>query len=225
MFAGHVGAGLLLGRGARDVNPGAFIVAALLLDLLLWGFVLAGWESVVVPADFNATHQARYVFPWSHGLAAACGWSLLASVLAALWLRPAATRSARVAMLMAAAVLSHWLLDALVHEPELPLAGADSARLGLGLWRHMPAALALESFIVFAALWLYLRGSGLPRSRAIALAALGIVLLVLTIIGMTVAPPPPSATAMATTSLATLAAVCGLALWLGRRPRARISNP
>ena len=206
----------MLGRGAREVNAGAFIVAALLLDLLLWCFVLGGLESATLPADFRSTHQARFVFPWSHGLLAACAWSLLAAVLAARLLRPGARARNRIAALIAAAVFSHWLLDALVHVPELPLAGPESAKFGLGLWRHMSVALAVESAVVVAGLWLYLHGSGWARSRAVALVLLCVVLLIFTIAGMTVAPPPPSVTAMAAGSLLTLAGVCGLALWIGR---------
>ena len=41
--------------------------------------------------------------------------------------------------------------------------------------------------------------------------------LALTVVGMTVAPAPPSPQAMAATSLATLALVVGAAGWLGRR--------
>jgi hypothetical protein len=217
MFAGHVGAGLLLGRGARDVNVGAFVIAALLLDLLLWCFVLAGFESATLLADFRSTHQASFVFPWSHGLLAACAWSLLAAVTAAALLRPGATARFRVAALIAAAVFSHWLLDALVHVPELPLVGPESAKFGLGLWRHMPAALIIESILMAAGLWFYLLGSDWTRARARALGSLCVVLLIFTIAGMTVAPPPPSVTAMAASSLLTLVAVCGFVLWLGRR--------
>ena len=207
----------MLGRGARAVNVGIFVAAALLLDLLLWCFVLAGWEQVTVPADFRSTHQAGFVFPWSHGLAAACGWSLIAAALVAWWRRPASPLRLRAGLLIAAAVMSHWLLDALVHVPGLPLAGAGSMKLGLGLWRHMSVALALESLLVMAGLWLYLRGSGWARWRAIVLGALCAVLLLFTIAGMTVAPPPPSVTAMAASSLVTLLVVCGLVLW--------VSNP
>jgi hypothetical protein len=39
-----------------------------------------------------------------------------------------------------------------------------------------------------------------------------------TLVGMTVAPAPPSSIAMAASSLATLAAICALALWLGKAP-------
>lgn len=224
MFAGHVGAGLMLGRAARGVNPGAFIVAALLPDLLLWFFVLVGWESVSIPADFAHTHQAAFVFPLSHGLLAVAGWSVAASALAYGWLRRRAMPGLRAATLVAAAVMSHWLLDALVHVAELPLAGPGSARVGLGLWRHMPAALGVEAAIVVAGLRLCIPGSGLPRGRAIALTALCLLLLGFTIAGMTVAPPPPSALAMAASSLLTLVVVCGLGLWLGRVPRATMRS-
>ena len=70
MFAGHIGAALAIGRAERGLNVGLFIAAALLLDFLLWTFVLMGWESVAIPADFAATHQAEFVFPYSHGLLA-----------------------------------------------------------------------------------------------------------------------------------------------------------
>jgi hypothetical protein len=42
MFAGHIGAGLALGRAERGVNVGVFVAAALLLDVVLWLLVLAG---------------------------------------------------------------------------------------------------------------------------------------------------------------------------------------
>jgi hypothetical protein len=42
MFAGRVGAALAIARAERRVNVGVFVVAALLLDLLLWVFVLLG---------------------------------------------------------------------------------------------------------------------------------------------------------------------------------------
>ena len=220
MFAGHVGAGLMLGRGARGVNPGVFIIAALLPDLLLWIFVLTGWESVSIPADFPHTHQATFVFPVTHGLLAVAGWSVVVGALAYWLLRRRLVAALRAALLIAAAVMSHWLLDALVHVAELPLAGPGSARVGLGLWRHMPAALGVEAAIVVAGLCLFIPGSGLPRGRAIVLTALCLLLLGLTIAGMTIAPPPPSALAMAASSLLTLVVVCALCLWLGRGPRA-----
>ena len=49
------------------------------------------------------------------------------------------TRHWQAAALVGAAVASHWLLDLIVHVPDLPLAGNDSPKLGLGLWRHVGA--------------------------------------------------------------------------------------
>lgn len=219
MFAGHVGAALAIGRAERRVNIGAFVAAALLLDLVLWLFVLLGWESVTITADFASTHQPEFVFPYSHGLLSSLLWSALAGAVAFAWSARLGIPPWRVAVLVAAAVFSHWLLDALVHLPELPLAGAGSPTVGLGLWQAMPVALLVEAGIVAVGLWLFLPGSTLSRGRSIGLAVLSLALLAFTILGMTIAPPPPSAQAMAGSSLVTLVAVCLLACWLGRAPR------
>ena len=218
MFAGHIGVALALGRAERRVNVALFVAAALLLDVVLWALLLLGRESVAIPADFAQTHQPAFVFPFSHGLAAALAWSALAAGVAWIACRRLPTARAPVALLVAAAVFSHWLLDALVHRPELPLAGAGSATVGLALWDHLAVALAVEAALVVAGLLLYVRGSGLARGRAAALVVLVLVTLASTVAGMTVAPPPPSAQAMAATSLVTIAIVCAGIGWLARRP-------
>lgn len=216
MFAGHIGAALAIGRAERRVNVGAFVAAGLLLDFVLWLFVLLGWESVVIPADFAATHQPEFVFPYSHGLLAALLWSLAAAVVAlaaCVELKPGRLVAAG---LFAAAVFSHWVLDALVHVPELPLRGANSTKVGLGLWQNMPVALAVEAGIVVAGLTLFLSGSALPRTRKLGLATLCLLVLGFTVLGMTVAPAPPSAPAIAASSLASIVVVCALVSWFGR---------
>jgi membrane-bound metal-dependent hydrolase YbcI (DUF457 family) len=219
MFAGHLGVALALGRVERRVNVGVLITASLLLDVALWSFILIGWESVSIPADFASTHQADFVFPYSHGLLAALIWAALGGALA--WLRYEHLDGARwrAAAVVAAAVFSHWLLDVLVHRPELPLTGNASARLGLGLWNDMPVALAVEAAIVAVGMYLFFQDGRLPRHRSAALAVMCLVLLAFTVIGMTVAPAPPSATVMAGTSLVFLALVATLGGWLGRIPR------
>lgn len=217
MFAGHIGAALVIGRVERRVNPGVLVLAALLLDVVLWLCVLLGWESVTIPEDFAATHQPVFVFPCSHGLLAALGWSALAGVTTVLGLARLGAARVRASALVVLAVFSHWLLDALVHVPELPLAGMDSLKVGLGLWQHMPVALLAEAFLTVTGLGLYLAGAGLSRARQLGLAALTLITLGFTVLGMTVAPPPPSVTAMAASSLVTILVVSALAGWLGRR--------
>ena len=218
MFAGHVGAALALGRFERRLNVGWLVSAALLLDLMLWVLVLLGVEAVTIPASFRRDHQAAFVFPYSHGLLAGLGWALLAAILALALRSRVPQLRRRAALLIGLAVFSHWLLDALVHRPELPVAARYSPRVGLSLWDHMPLALVIEALLLVAGLLLFARGSALLRRRLLPLAVLSLALLALTVAGMTIGPPPPSALLMAASSLATLIAVCGLYGWLGRTP-------
>lgn len=220
MFAGHVGAGLALGRTSRRLNVGILIFAALLLDVLLWIFVTCGIEHAYVPPDFAVHHYLRFTFPWSHGLAASLLWAAAAGAGAWACARSWAAARTSAALAIFAAVLSHWVLDVLVHAPEMPLAGGASSKVGLGLWDHRAIALALELTITFAGLGLYLAGSGLSRGRAAALSMLVIAIAALTIGGMTVAPPPTDVRGQALgalTSICVLALLCG---WLdGSKPR------
>jgi len=52
-------------------------------------------------------------------------------------------------------VLSHFLLDGIVHVKGLPLAGNDGPLFGLGLWRHLPLELCIEAAMAALALWIY----------------------------------------------------------------------
>ena len=219
MFAGHIGVGLAVGRAERRVNVGVFVGAALLLDLVLWLLVLLGMEAVTIPVNFASAHQPDFVFPYSHGLLASVLWSTVAGAVALLGCSSRPALKWRVAVLVAAAVFSHWLLDALVHRPELPLTGSTSSVVGLALWNNMPVALGAEATIVAVGLYLFVPGSGMSRGRSIALTVLTLVVLAFTGAGMTIAPPPPSALAMAGSSLATLGVVCALFCWLGGHPR------
>ena len=60
------------------------------------------------------------------------------------------------AVWVGAAVFSHWVLDLLVHRPDLPLYD-DTMKVGLGLWNHPALALALEAVLLFGGMILYLR--------------------------------------------------------------------
>ena len=91
-------------------------------------------------------------------------------------------------------------------------------KVGLGLWHIMPVALTVEALIAAAGLCLFVAGAGLSPVKRVWLAVLALIILAFTVVGMTVAPPPPSVAAMAVSSLATIAVVCVLAGWLGSIP-------
>ena len=216
MFVGHVGAGLYFARRSVPVlNAGWFVTAALVQDLLLWVFLLVGLESGRIPPGARHGWELAYQFPYSHGLLSTVVWALGAAALG--WTLVPRIGRARAAFGLAAAVTSHGLLDLLVHRPQLPLAGPASPRLGFALWEQMPLALALEAALALAGLWAYLRRAGLSPLRRRLLVGLCLALLLFTAGGMLFAPPPPSITALALSSLVLQALVCGLVFWIARR--------
>ena len=80
----------------------------------------------------------------------------------------------RVGAVIAAVAFSHWLLDLVVHRPDLPLLPGNAGGfplLGLGLWRWPAVSAAVELLLVLGGAALYYRaGVRLPpapgRGRA-----------------------------------------------------------
>lgn len=94
-------------------------------------------------------------------------------------------------------VLSHWLLDALAHRPDLPIVPGSEARVGLGLWYSVPATLAVELTLFAAGWWLYLRATRpVAGRRQWPLWGLAAFLLVV-YAGNLFGEPPPSVAAIA----------------------------
>ena len=193
MFVGHFGMGFAAKRFAPQVGLGALFLAAQFIDLLWPTFLLLGWERVaiapgntaVVPLDFEH-------YPLSHSLAGAAGWGVL---LGGVYY--AVTRNRRAAVVVALLVASHWLLDALVHRPDLPLAPGGSTRVGLGLWNSLAATLAVEIPIFVAGCWLYARATR-PRDAIGRWAFWGLVaFLALIHAGNLAGNPPPDMRAVA----------------------------
>ena len=118
MGIGPVAMGLGLKRADRGINVGWLIFAALLPDFPLGWFALAGWESYEEPANYASSHYLRFTFPWSHGLAADVAWAAIAGIL--VWRLTGRRLGALAAAL---AVISHFVLDGIVHVKGLPLAG------------------------------------------------------------------------------------------------------
>lgn len=210
MFVGHIGAGLLVKRFEPRLNLGVVLFAALFADVLLWMLVLAGAESVGEPETSGAARFFTFEFPYSHGLLASLVWAGLAAAIGWFLVPPAAGRRTRLAWALALAVLSHFVLDFVVHVPDLPVIGSRSSKVGLGLWRHMPVALALELFIAGAALAIYLRAVRPSRGRGWLVAGVVAVTAILTAVGPFVPGAPPPAATLAASSLATLLVVVAL---------------
>ncbi len=202
MFLGHFAVGLAAKRLAPQASLGTLFAAAQLADLLWPVFLLAHAEHVLVrPGATAATPLVFTSYPYSHSVAALVLWAALFAGGYALvrrkgWAAPLA---------IFALVLSHWVLDWVMHVPDLPLTLTGPERLGLGVWRSLPATLALELAALAAGVAIYVRATK-PRDRVgrIGLAALLAFLLVVYLASV-FGPPPPNERAIAWS---------GLAMWL-----------
>jgi hypothetical protein len=217
MFLGHYGVALALKRAEPKISLGTLFVAAQLVDLL-WGvFLLLGWEHVrILPDDNPLLALQFYDYPISHSLVAALAWGLAAAALYYSWPTRDTTRHWQAAALVGAAVASHWVLDLIVHVPDLPLAGNDSPKVGLGLWRHVGASVALELLILGAGVALYVaRRSRRHPVRPIRLGFI-VLLLVGTYLASLVAPPPPSVGVIGASDVIFILGMGALAAWADR---------
>jgi len=197
MFLGHFAVGFASKRAAPGTSLGALLTAACLPDLLWPLLLLTGLEKVrIEPGNTAFTPLDFTSYPISHSLLMVCVWAVL--VGGCYW---AATNYARGAVLLAVAVVSHWILDAITHRPDLPWLPWGSGRAGLGLWNSVPGTLAVESAMFITALALYQRGT--RPIDAIGKWGYGSFVLVITMIYVAnlVGPPPPSVRALAWVAL------------------------
>jgi len=215
MFVGHYG----VSYGAKAVEQRVplwiFFVAVQFLDVLWAIFVLLGIEKVRIVPGITATNPLDlYYMPYTHGLPGALLCSVIAAVLYHVWI--GRSDGGRGSVLVGVAVFSHWLLDLLVHRPDLPL-WADRYKVGLSLWNYPVLAFTLEALALFAGTWLYLRSTRRTAKAGTAgfvLFGFGLLLVqAMTFFGS----PPTSATAAAVTALVAYAGVAAVAAWLERK--------
>jgi hypothetical protein len=200
MFIGHYGVAF----GARAIEPRvplwAYFIAVQWVDILWCVLVLLGVERVHIEPGVNPSGPLVFdYYPYSHSLLAGVLWGLAAFCVYLLVTR--AKDAQRAGLVLGLAVLSHWLLDFLVHLPDLDLV-SESYKVGLGLWRYPAIEIVTELVLVVAGLILYFRGRpALSTPRRIAMVALCVTIGVVQLVG-DYGPPPPSVKAMAGAGLA-----------------------
>jgi hypothetical protein len=218
VFIGHFALAFAAKRAAPDVSLGTLFMATQLPDLVWPVLVLLGVERVEVRTGITAFTPLDFVsYPYSHSLVALLAWSAL---LAAAYLARHRT-AVSAALVLAALVLSHWVLDVVSHRPDMPLTLTGDARLGLGLWNSIPATLVVEGTLFAFGVVTYLRSTE-PAGRAgqVALGSL-VGFLVIVYLASAFGPPPPSSAAVAWSAQA-LWLLVAWAWWADRhrRPRA-----
>lgn len=193
MFVGH----FAVGFGARALAPraslGTLVMAAQFIDLLWPTLLLFGIESVRIEPGATAMTPLNFVYyPYSHSLAAVIAWA--AGFALVYWYY---RRFLREAVVLGIAVVSHWLLDAIVHRPDLPLYPGSETMIGLGLWYSLAGTLVVESSLFVGGVWLYLRATK-PTDAAGTWAAWGLIAILAAIyLGSIFGEPPPGVHALA----------------------------
>jgi len=218
MFVGHYGVSFATKKADDSIPLWVLFLAVQLLDVVWAPLVLLGIEKVRIVPGFTATNPLDlYYMPYTHSLVAAVAWSAAATIAYRLWIGMSGSsgRGSRGAALVGTAVFSHWVLDFVVHRPDLPLYD-DTAKVGLGLWDRPLMAFGLEAALLLLGLRLYLarrpeRGVGLAVFSLLMLAAQAMVFF---------GPPPASGSQIAATALASYLVFAFVAWWLADPGRA-----
>jgi hypothetical protein len=158
MGPGHLGIGLAAKRAAPNLPLWALLAASEALDLLSFVFKSVGLEDFGVSKTTLERGVEMIIpgsVPWSHGLFMSVIWSLLAAGIIYLFYR-----DQRASVIFGLVVMSHWLLDFIVHPPDLPLLFENSPRIGLGLWSTgsgLLISIVIEITLIGGGLVLYFR--------------------------------------------------------------------
>ena len=219
MFIGHFAMGFGAKKFAPQVSLGILFLACQLADLIWPNLVLLGIETlsikpgitVMTPLDFSS-------YPYSHSLLALVIW---AAIFAALYL--VLSRSGtRAAVVIAALVFSHWVLDALSHRPDMPVAFGDTPKIGMGLWNYPLVAVPVELLLFGVGVWFYSQSTKpMNRKGSVGLWVLVVFLLVIYVANI-FGPPPPSPAAVAWSAQA-MWLIVAWGFWIDRNRSATIA--
>ena len=199
MYIGHFAVAFAAKRVAPKASLGVLLAAAMFIDLIWPVFLLLGWERVRIDPGNTAFTPLDFVsYPYSHSLAMTLLWALVFG-----YGYEANAQYRTGALVSGALVISHWLLDAITHRPDLPLFPGSAVMIGAGMWNSVQATLLVESAMYAAGVALYAGMTqprdGVGRYAFWAFVALHAVLY----LGAAFGPPPPNETALAWVSLAT----------------------
>jgi len=191
MFVGHYSVAFAVRTEQNKIPLWVLFVAVQFLDYIWATLVLLGIEKLRVIKGFTAGSMLdSYFHPYSHSLIAAVLWSGLAALCykpLCRWLGYGYTKSA--ALVVGAAVFSHWILDLIAHPRDLPVYD-NTAKVGFGLWNYRDPEFAVEIALLALGIALYLARNVMRAVRNGAVIAFGIALVVIQI-GDTYVPRAP----------------------------------
>jgi hypothetical protein len=160
MFIGHYAASFALKSCHKKASLGLLFIAVQFVDIVFFPLSLLGIEHFRLIENFtDATHFSLDFMPYSHSLLATFFWGAVVFLSVFVVTYKKHDLRFKMAVVFAVAVMSHWFFDLLVHTPDLPLATDDSLKVGFGLWNNDVLTYSLESVILVAGLYFYMRSS------------------------------------------------------------------
>lgn len=204
MFVGHYSASFLGKAAAPRVPLWIFILAAQLVDVAWAVFILTGIERFHLDPTLPSNPLVLEHMPYTHSLVATLVWAAVAAAAVV----AAGYSSGRAALAVATVVTSHWLLDVLVHRPDMTITGGEP-KLGLGLWNQPTLAFALEILFLAGAAAIYTTTARVGEQTRSAVFR-GVLILIAVQTATMYGPIPPSPTALVLSVLATFIVVTWL---------------
>jgi hypothetical protein len=193
MFIGHFAAGMAGKKANPAISLGLLFLAAQFLDLLWPTLLLLGLEHVVIAPGISAVTPLQFTdYPISHSLLFVVGWGLAFGVVYFI-----VTKDRSGALLLGLLVVSHWVLDLIVHIPDLPLYPGDSPKLGLSLWNSKVLTLLVEGALFAFGIYLYVKAKKQAGARISWWFWSLVLFLVLVHLLNFVSAPPPDVEAIA----------------------------
>ncbi|HEY4070926.1 MAG TPA: hypothetical protein VGM04_05145 [Sphingomicrobium sp.] len=150
MFVGHYAASFLAKAEEPSAALWSYFTAAQLLDIGWSTLVVAGVEKMRIDPALPGSVFDLYYMPWTHSLLAALCWSLAG----ALFFRWLLRLPGRASLVIGLVVFSHWLLDLIVHRPDLDL-WPGGPKVGFALWNApvLEECIEMGLLAVCAAVW------------------------------------------------------------------------
>jgi hypothetical protein len=151
MVLGHYGVAFAAKKITPRVPLPLLFIAAQLADILWPVFLITHIEKyAIVPGTSVVSPYDFIYYPWSHSLAMDIFWGLLLGIL---YYRITKYRPG--AWMVGLVVVSHWVLDLIVHIPDLPLTPFSNIKLGFGGWNSFVFTIAIESIIFYGGVFIY----------------------------------------------------------------------
>ena len=152
MFIGHYAVAFAFKPVVPRLSLGMLFIAVQLTDLIFPICLLLGLEHLNIVPGITAVSPFEFVhYPITHSLLGTVGWAIgLALLHFVIW------RDVKCFLAIGLGVLSHWVLDAVAHRPDLLLIPGGDVRVGLGLWHSLIGTVVVELGLLGVGMWLYL---------------------------------------------------------------------